>query len=136
MTLGERLKSARKALNMTQETFCAPLGVNKAAISKIEKGENGLTPSLAKLISREYHISEDWLRSGEGEMFVTMSAAEKRAAWAGEALGLPADHPRVRAWCLLMEMPDETLAMVMAAIDRLHELEQREAEETAQSEDK
>lgn len=135
MTQGERVKAVRKALKLNGTDFGAKLGVGNTAISKIEKGVVSLTDSMEKLICREFKVCADWLRSGEGEMFVTLSQAEKLAEWAGETLGLPLDHPRVRAWCMLAEMPDETLAVVMAAIDRCHAAEKSEAEGT-QSESK
>lgn len=135
MTKGERVKEVRDAVGLTMVAFGEKIGIGSSSVSKIEKGVVGLTDSIAKLICREFKVSLDWLRTGEGEMFVTLSQAEKLAEWAGETLGLPLDHPRVRAWCMLAEMPDETLAVVMAAIDRCHAAEKSEAEGT-QSEEK
>jgi len=66
----ERISALRKNLNMTQETFGNRLGVRKTAISKLEKGENNLTEQMIKLICSEFSVSEDWLRTGEGNMFV------------------------------------------------------------------
>lgn len=54
---------------MTLERFGEPLGVGKTAISKIEKGERNLTEQMSKSICREYGVCEEWLKTGEGEMF-------------------------------------------------------------------
>lgn len=68
MTIGERLKIIRKSEGLTLETFGARLGVGKTAISKIERGENGLTDQMTLLICREFRINEPWLRDEVGEM--------------------------------------------------------------------
>lgn len=70
MTQGERVKELRKTLGLTLEKFGSKLGVQKSAISKIEKGENNLTDANVKSICREFGVDYMWLTTGEGEMFV------------------------------------------------------------------
>lgn len=86
MTQGEKIRALRKAKNLTLEKFGAPLGVGKTAISKIENDERGLTDQMIKSICREYGASEEWLRSGTGEMFVPMNRDEQISKFAGELL--------------------------------------------------
>ena len=70
MTQNERVKEVRKALGLTLEKFGDRLGLKKAAVSKIEKGENSLTDANIKAICREFSVDYMWLTTGEGEMFV------------------------------------------------------------------
>ena len=70
MTQGERVREVRKALGLTLEKFGEQIGIKKAAVSKIEKGENSLTDANIKAICREYSVDYIWLTTGEGEMFV------------------------------------------------------------------
>ena len=70
MTQNERVKEIRKTLGLTLEKFGEKLGVQKSAISKIEKGENNLTDQMQKAICREFGVDYIWLTTGEGEMFV------------------------------------------------------------------
>jgi transcriptional regulator with XRE-family HTH domain len=70
MTQGERVRIVRKDLSLTLENFGKKLGVGKTAIYKIEKGENSLTDRMLESICREFNVNENWLRSGEGEMFL------------------------------------------------------------------
>ncbi len=73
MTQGERVKKVRKHLGLTMEKFGEKLGVQKSAISKIEKNENNLTDANIKAICREFHVDYFWLTTGEGDdMFVDM----------------------------------------------------------------
>ncbi|WFR55395.1 helix-turn-helix domain-containing protein [Anaerocolumna sp. AGMB13025] len=68
--MNDRLKEIRKNLNLNQEDFGKRLGVGKTAISKLEKGENNLTDSMIKLISKEFNVDYIWLTTGKGEMFI------------------------------------------------------------------
>lgn len=71
MTVGERIKDLRtNLLDLTLEKFGEKLGVQKSAISKIEKGERKLTEQMAKSICREYNVNYFWLTEGDGEPFV------------------------------------------------------------------
>lgn len=69
MTANERVKEIRKSAGLTLEKFGARLGVGKTAINKLEKGENNVTEQMIKSICREFHVSEQWLRDGVGEMY-------------------------------------------------------------------
>lgn len=69
MTQGERVKLIRKDLGMTLEQFGECLGVQRSAISKIERGERNLTDQMVKSICREYRVNYDYLIYGDGEMF-------------------------------------------------------------------
>lgn len=70
MTQGERVKEIRKTLGLTLDKFGEKLGVQKSAISKIEKGENNLTDANIRAICREFGVDYIFLTTGEGEMFV------------------------------------------------------------------
>lgn len=73
MSQGQRVKELRKELNLTLEKFGKPLGVGKTAISNIENDSRGLTDQMIISICREYNANEEWLRTGEGEMFVPLT---------------------------------------------------------------
>jgi transcriptional regulator with XRE-family HTH domain len=65
----ERIKTARKFLNLNQTKFAESIGLTQTALSMIEIGRSKLTEKNVKLICSTHNISERWLRSGEGDMF-------------------------------------------------------------------
>lgn len=69
MTQNERVKAVRKELHMTMDVFSDRIGVNKSSLSRLEAGSISLSNQMAKAICREFNVSEEWLRTGEGEMF-------------------------------------------------------------------
>lgn len=75
-----RIKELRKQLCMSQVEFAKNLGVTNAHISKIEKGGTVPSDALIKLISKEYQVSEDWLKTGEEPIFIyeIMDKAEEQ----------------------------------------------------------
>lgn len=81
--LNERVKQLRKALDLTMEKFGEKIGVKKSAISLIESGKNSLTEQMVKSICREFDVNEEWLRNGEGSMFVERTRDEEIAKFIG-----------------------------------------------------
>nr|DAZ52093.1 MAG TPA: helix-turn-helix domain protein [Caudoviricetes sp.] len=67
----DRLKKARRAANLTQEKLAEKVKLKQNTIATYEMGR--LTPSdqTISVICNELNIREDWLRSGDGEMYVT-----------------------------------------------------------------
>ena len=75
--MNERLKQLRKSLSLSQEAFGSKLGVTGPAVSKIESGDRSLTEQMALSIIREFNVNEEWLRTGEGEMFRPISQEDE-----------------------------------------------------------
>lgn len=67
--MNNRFLVLRKALNMTQASFAERISVTPTAVSKIESGQNKASDQTITLIVREFGVNEEWLRTGEGEMF-------------------------------------------------------------------
>lgn len=67
--MNERIKELRDALGITLEEFGSRLGVTRTAISRLERGNRGVTDQMAISICREFGVNEQWLRTGDGEMF-------------------------------------------------------------------
>lgn len=79
--MNERIKKLRKELGLTLEKFGERLGVGKTAISKLEHGENNVSEQMFKSICREFNVSEEWLRDGEGEMYVPQTRNQEIQAF-------------------------------------------------------
>ena len=68
--MNERIKKLRRALDLTQQEFADRIGSKRTTIAKYETGTNIPSSAVISLICREFKVSETWLRTGEGEMFV------------------------------------------------------------------
>lgn len=72
----ERIKKLRKALDLTQKEFGERIGVKPNTIATYEIGRNAPIDAVISLICREFSVSEEWLRTGAGEMFVPAPMSE------------------------------------------------------------
>jgi len=69
LTIGEQIKKLRKSLNLTQQKFGERIGIKGNTIAQYELDRNKPIDAVVSLICREYNVREEWLRTGEGEMF-------------------------------------------------------------------
>lgn len=65
----DRIRLLRKTLGLTQQAFADRLGIRQNTIAKYETGKSTPPPSVVLLMRREFHVSENWLRFGTGDMF-------------------------------------------------------------------
>lgn len=103
----ERLKELRKTLNLTQQEFADKIGVKRNTIAQYESGRNAPIDAVVTLICRTYGVNETWLRTGEGEMFISRGRSE---AIAQEVNRFMADHPdsfRERLISLLIRLDEK-----------------------------
>ena len=75
--MNNRLKCIRKQFHLTQEEFADRIGIKRGAISNYEIGRNEPIDAVISLICREFNVNEEWLRTGEGDMFRKISEADE-----------------------------------------------------------
>jgi transcriptional regulator with XRE-family HTH domain len=84
--MNERLKKLRKTLDLTQQKFADRLGVKRNTVGQWECGINAITDQVVFSICREFDVNEEWLRTGEGEMFEQMTEQQKLLKYTGMLL--------------------------------------------------
>ena len=67
--MNERFRALRAELQLTQQEFADRLHVNRANIAGYETGKRSPSDAVVTLICQEFHVNENWLRDGSGEMF-------------------------------------------------------------------
>jgi len=77
MTILDRIRLVRKSLKLKQGVFARRIGLTQTALSMIELGRTALTEKNIKLICATFAVDENWLRTGQGEMFGPSSPYEK-----------------------------------------------------------
>jgi len=69
MPQNERIREFRKHLGLTQAEFGRKLGIVQGHLTGIESGRKSITKKTLKVICATYGVSEEWLKTGNGEMF-------------------------------------------------------------------
>ena len=77
MEILDRIRQVRKALSLNQGEFASRIGLTQTSLSMIELEKVVLTEKNIKLICVTFAVDENWLRTGKGEMFGSMSPYEK-----------------------------------------------------------
>lgn len=112
MTQNERVNEIRKSLGLTMEKFGEKLGVQKSAISKIERGQCAVSEQITRAICREYSVDYIWLTTGEGEMFVETDDDFMERI---DRIMMGEDDTRKNLFKFMLELSDEDVE----ALDRL-----------------
>lgn len=90
----ERIKKLRKALGLTQQKFADALGIKQNTIAQYESGRNAPIDAVISLICREFGVNEEWLRTGEGDMFQQKTRDEELSAFFNKILSEETDFKR------------------------------------------
>jgi HTH-type transcriptional regulator/antitoxin PezA len=67
--LNTRIKKVRNTVGLTQTEFGKKIGSARNTIANYENGNRNPSNSVIISICREFNVNEDWLRTGNGEMF-------------------------------------------------------------------
>ncbi len=70
LTIGERIRQVRKIVGLNQTDFGKNVGLRQSSLGQIESGVRNATDRTILLICEKYGVLEEWLRTGEGEMFI------------------------------------------------------------------
>lgn len=84
MSIGDRVRRARKKAGLTQRQLGDEVGVKQATISGLEKGDSRSSAYLVQ-IARVCGVNADWLATGNGEMEGNVTQMKPRRAVDGNA---------------------------------------------------
>lgn len=90
--MNERLKKLRKTLDLTQQEFADRIGIKRNSLANYETGRNTPIDAIIVSICREFNVNENWLRTGEGEMFIKLTRVKKLLLSSAKPLQQKAIH--------------------------------------------
>lgn len=94
--IGTRVKKVRLRKGISQEQFGEIIGIKKAAISKIENGENSLSKGNLLAICRQFNVNKEWLINGNGEMFTPKSKEDEIRNFFENAISSDSDIAKIQ----------------------------------------
>jgi len=68
-TVYERIKEVRIKLKLSQVKFSERIFIGKSFYGDIEIGKKKVNNRLIFIISKQFNVNEEWIKTGEGEMF-------------------------------------------------------------------
>lgn len=120
--MNKRIKNLRKVLNLTQQEFADRLNIKRNTVATYEAGKSNPSDAAVVLICREFHVSETWLRTGEGEMFQQRTRDDELAAFMDELLAEESSDFRRRLVTALSRLsPQQWEALEAVALGLMEE---------------
>lgn len=117
----DRIKKIRKELDLTQQKFADKLGVKRNTVGQWECGINAITDQVITSICREFNVNEDWLRTGQGEMFIKQTRDEQIASFIGSIQSSENDSFKKRFISMLSALDESEWEVLEKMVIMLHE---------------
>ena len=110
--IGKRISDLIKALNMRQVEFGEAIKVNQSYISKLIVGKRIPSDRTISYICNEFDVNEEWLRTGEGSMFIERTKDEELSYLIGKLLSDEEDSFKKRLIAALLKLDESEWATV------------------------
>jgi transcriptional regulator with XRE-family HTH domain len=105
--LKDRFKELRKELNVTQQEFADKLKISRNFVAQIEMGSKVPSDRTIDDVCREFNVDEEWLRTGNGDMFVPGIKDKQISAMLADVMKSGEDSFRHRLVSALARLDDE-----------------------------
>lgn len=114
-----RNRAGENDKKMTQEEFGKRIGAARNTIANYETGNRTPSNAVITSICREFNVNENWLRTGEGEMFLPMDRETELAKLTVNLFKEESDSFKNRFISLLARMSDEEWALLENMVNKL-----------------
>lgn len=108
--LGERIRELIRVRRKKKVELARALNVSQAFVSQMCSGERMPSDRTIADICREFDVSEEWLRTGTGPMFVEKTRDEELAEFFGHVLAR--DDFKQRLLAALSRLDESEWAML------------------------
>lgn len=105
--ISSRISTVIKSSGLTKTAFSKKIGLSQPFVSQLASGDASPSDRTIVDICREFGVSEHWLRTGEGEMFVRLSREEEIAKFAMSIVRNPDSEFQRRFVSVLAQLTPE-----------------------------
>lgn len=105
-TINSRIEELIEALGITKTAFAERIKVTQPYISKLISGNGAPSNRLIEDICEKYNVNEEWLRTGNGEIFIQFSRDEEIAGFMGDVLNKESDDFKKRFISMLSRLTE------------------------------
>lgn len=104
--MNKRIKLIRESLNMTQQEFATLIGSTRTNIAGYEANTRSPSTTVVSAICQKCKINEEWLRTGEGEMYINLTREQSITDFMADVL-LEKDDSFKKQCVLILSKLDE-----------------------------
>ena len=103
LELKDRIRAVRKAKSFrSQSKFAEFLGTTRPAIAKYESGDVTPNDIFIQLLCTKLNVNEEWIRTGDGEMFEALDRDGTIIAWAAKVARDDFDNEFIKKFAIMM----------------------------------
>lgn len=121
MTINERFKQVRNALDKSQTAFGRPLNLTRDAVANIELNRTSIKPLTIDSLCDHYGVSQEWLITGEGKMFNRDTKAEEINSFFSGVSRLDDDNFKKRFALVLASLDEREWELLEEISEKLAE---------------
>jgi len=67
--INERIKQVRSEIKLSQREFAKRIFFSQSTYGEIETGVRKVNDRMIQIISTEFNVNREWIKTGKGEMF-------------------------------------------------------------------
>lgn len=124
--INTRIAAVIQASGLTKTAFAERVKVSQQHISRLAKDGTPSDRTIAD-ICREFNVNEHWLRTGEGEMFSTLSREEEITKFAMEIIRDPDSEFQRQLLTTMARLEPAQWKLMEQMLDQLFQQRQQSA---------
>ena len=121
-----RIKKLIEVLNIRKTAFADKINVSQSFVSQLCYGASQPSDRTVANICREFNVSETWLRTGEGEMFIQLNEDQELLEVLAD-LQVDEDNPVRDLLIAYWRLNDEQKAAIKQMIKNLIDMQKEKA---------
>nr|DAG36732.1 MAG TPA: hypothetical protein [Caudoviricetes sp.] len=122
-----RIAAVIQASGLTKTAFSRKIGLSQPFVSQLANGDASPSDRTIADICREFNVSEHWLRTGEGEMFVQLSREEEITKFAMEIIRDPGSEFQRQLLTTMARLEPAQWKLMEQMLDQLFQQRQQSA---------
>ena len=108
-------------LDLTQQEFANKLGSTRDNIGGYETGRRNPSAAVISLICTKFNVNEDWLRTGNGEMFIELTRDEQIENFVGNVLKSEEDSFKKKFISMLSALDESDWEVLQKMVELMQE---------------
>ena len=117
MNVHTRIAAVIADSGLTKTAFAQRINISQPMVSNLAAGVKAPSDRTIADICREFNVREEWLRTGEGEMYILTDAETELANFCADVLTGVSGPDRRRLVSLLAGLSDDEVSILSRLLD-------------------
>lgn len=118
--MNTRIREVRNAKGLTQTEFGKRIGFSRPMVANLEgEGRTEIKDHVIHLICKEFNVNEEWLRTGNGEIFKEKTVKEELVELTDKLLSEESTSFKNRLVSALARLSEEQWDLLEGIIDEI-----------------